>query len=76
MDKDIERFVSSCEICTINQPLNLNTPLQTVLLPNGLWKKGAVDIVGPIENRYILTYIDYYSSYPEAVVACFGYFSA
>ena len=58
MDKDIERFVSSCEICAVNQPLNLNTPLQPDLLPNGPWKKGAVDILGPIENRYILTYID------------------
>ena len=57
MDKDIERFVSSCEICAVNQPLNLNTPLQPVLLPNGPWKKGAVDIVGPIENRYILILI-------------------
>ena len=58
MDKDIERFVSSCEICAVNQSLNSNTPLQPDLLPNGPWKKGAVDIVGPIENRYILTYID------------------
>ena len=55
MDKDIEHFVSSCEICAVNQPLNLNTPLQPVLLPDGPWEKGAVlvDIVGPIENRYI-----------------------
>ena len=68
MDKGIERFVNSCEICAINQPLNLNTPLQPVLLPDRPWKKGAVDIVSPIENRYIVTYIDYYSSYPEALV--------
>ena len=68
MDKDIEGFVSSCEICAVNQPLNSNTPLQPVSLPDGPWKKGAVYIVGPIENRYIFTYIDYYSSYSEAVV--------
>ena len=49
MDKDIEHFVSSCEICAVNQPLNLNTPLQPVSLPDGPWKKGAVDIVGPID---------------------------
>ena len=24
--------------------------------------------VGPIDDKYIVTYIDYYSSYPEAVV--------
>lgn len=40
MDKDIERFVRSCEICAVNQPLNLNTPLHPVLLPGGSWKKG------------------------------------
>ena len=49
MDKDIEHFVSSCEICAVNQPLNLNTPLQPVSLSGGPWKKGAVDIVGPID---------------------------
>lgn len=30
-------------------------------------EKGAVDILGSIENKYILTYIDYYSSYLAAV---------
>jgi transposase InsO family protein len=43
-------------------------PLKNVALPEGPWKKGAVDIVGPIDDKYIVTYIDYYSSYPEAVV--------
>lgn len=27
-----------------------------------------MDLVGPIQNRYILTLTDYYTSYPEAVV--------
>ena len=58
MDKDIERFVSRCEICAVNQPLNLNTPLQPVLLPNGPWKKGAVDIINqiiihPIQKQWL-----------------------
>ena len=30
--------------------------------------KGAVDLVGPMDGKYILTYIDYYSSYPEACI--------
>ncbi|CAB4018642.1 Transposon Tf2-9 poly, partial [Paramuricea clavata] len=49
-------------------PLNANVPLQNVALPEGPWKGCAVDIVGPIDDKYIVTYIDYYSSYPEAVV--------
>ena len=68
MDKDIEYFVGNCEICAVNQPLNANVPLRPVPLPDGPWKKGADDIVGPIENKYIVTYIDYYLSYPEAII--------
>ena len=30
--------------------------------------KGAVNLVGPMDGKYILTYIDYYSSYPDACV--------
>ena len=52
----------------LNQPLNKYTPLQPTPLPRGPWAKGAVDLVGPIDGKCILTYIDYYSSYPEACV--------
>jgi hypothetical protein len=68
MDKDIEQLVKNCDVCIINQPLNANMPLQNVALPEGPWKKGAVDILGPIDDKYIVTYIDYYTSYLEAVV--------
>ena len=48
--------------------MNVNTPLQPTQLPKGSWVKGAVDIVGPIEGKYLVTYIDYYCSYPEVSI--------
>ena len=30
--------------------------------------KGAVDIVGPIDNKYLVTYVDYFSSFSEAAI--------
>ena len=45
---------------------NRYTPLQPSSLARGPWVKGAVDIVGPVNGKFILTYSDYYLSYPEA----------
>ena len=42
--------------------------MQPTQLPRCPRVKGAVDIVGPISGKFILTYMDYYSSYPEAYV--------
>ena len=61
-------MIKGCSACVLNQPLNTYTPLQPTPLPRGPWVKGAVDLVGPIDGKYILTYIDYYSLYPEACV--------
>ena len=68
MDEAAETMIKNCHACVLNQSLNKNAPLQPVKLPRGPWIKGAVDIVGPMDGKYILTYIDYYSSYPEAHV--------
>ena len=70
MDKAIEFTIKGCLACAASRPLNNNTPLQPVQLLNGPWLKGAVDIVGPIDNKYLVTYIHYYSSFPEAAVTC------
>ena len=68
MDQDVETLIKDCSACVVNQPLNRYRPLQPTPLPRGLWIKGAVDLVGPMDGKYILTYIDYYSSYPEACI--------
>ena len=60
--------VKNYQPCVLNQPLNKYSPLQPTPLPCGPWVKGAVDLVGPIEGKFILTYIDYYSSYLEAYI--------
>jgi len=68
MDQAVEDTIKGGSACVLNQPLNKYTPLQTTPLPRGPWVERAVDLVGPIDGKYILTYIDYYSSYPEACV--------
>ena len=68
MDKQIEEMVKVCDACVINNPLNVNTPLQPTSFPSGPWEKGAIDIVGPIGNKYLITFIDYYSSFPEVMI--------
>jgi hypothetical protein len=39
-----------------------------VQLPKAPWLKDVVDIVGPIDNKYLVTYIDYYSSFSEVAI--------
>ena len=68
MDQDVETLIKDCSACVANQPLNRYRPLQPTPLPRGPWIQGAVDLVGPMDGKYILTYIDYYSSYPEACI--------
>ena len=39
------------------------------VLPVGPWLKGAVDIVGPIDNiKYLVTFTDNFSSFPEVEI--------
>ena len=65
MDSAAEAIIKNCRARVLNQPLKKYKPLLPVSLPCGPWVKGAVDIVGPVNGKFILTYIDYYSSYPE-----------
>ena len=64
MDDATEKMIKNCQACVVNQPLNKYTPLQPTLLPRGPLVKGSVDHVGPVDEKFILTYIDDYSSYP------------
>ena len=68
MDDATEKMIRNCEAFVVNQSLNKYTPLQPTPLPRGPWVKVAVDLVGPVNGKFILTYIDYYSSYPEAYI--------
>ena len=68
MDDATEKMIKHCQSCVVNQPLNKYTPLQPTPLPRGPWVKGAVDLVGPVDGKFMLTYMDYYSSHPEAYI--------
>ncbi|XP_064461755.1 uncharacterized protein K02A2.6-like [Ornithodoros turicata] len=68
MDSDVQELLRSCTACTLNQPLKADYPFQTVELPPEPWTKLGMDLVGPIGSDFILTVIDYYSSFPEAFV--------
>lgn len=68
MDLDVERIVRDCAACKMNQPLQEDQPLQPLELPPRPWTKLGIDLVRPIRGEYILTVIDYFSSFPEAVV--------
>ena len=68
MDDATEKMIKNCQACVVNQPLNKYTPFQPTPLPRGPWVKGAVDLVGPGDGKFILTYIEYCSSYPEAYI--------
>lgn len=68
MDLDVERIVRDCAACIMNQPLQEDQPLTSLELPPRPWTKLGIDLVGPIQGEYILTVIDYFSSFPEAVV--------
>jgi len=68
MDEDVTQMIGTCTSCVLNQPLQEDTPLQPTEPAPRPWSKVAIDIVGPIEIDYLLTMIDYFSSYPFAVV--------
>ncbi|KAL7824648.1 hypothetical protein SRHO_G00344920 [Serrasalmus rhombeus] len=68
MDLDVERLIRNCSACVLNQPLHEDQPLQPLELPPRPWTKIGIDLVGPIQNQHVLTVIDYYTSFPEAVV--------
>ena len=72
---DVKRFCRSCDICqrTVKKGNFAKHPLQKMPLIDEVFKRVAVDIVGPIHpvtdkgNRYILTLVDFASWYPEAI---------
>ena len=72
---DVTCFCKSCDICqrTVQKGRVAKVPLGRLPLIDIPFKRVAVDIVGPIEPRsnnrlrYILTMVDYATSYPEAI---------
>lgn len=74
MKTDIIKFCTECEACNRRKtsPHYKKVPLQTFTAVGEPWQIAAMDIVGPLVttnrgNKYILTYIDLFSKYVEAV---------
>ena len=71
--KDVETFCKSCEICTRNKVVpRPRSPMKPIdIVPVQFYMIG-VDLIGPLKltrqgNKYILSIIDYYTKYAEAV---------
>ncbi|CAI5689948.1 unnamed protein product [Oreochromis niloticus] len=72
MDSQVPSAITSCLLCQSNDKTTHTNPaaLQPIPLPDGLWKKLGLDIVGPFDTaipacRYVITLTDYYSKCPE-----------
>lgn len=72
MRKSIKNFVQSCMACQKNKiQRHTKSPLCKYVQPNERFEHVNIDIVGPLppsgEFKYILTMIDRFSRWPEAV---------
>jgi len=70
---DVERYVKGCEKCQRRKtPVKLKPPLQEPEHPRYPFQQVSIDVVGPLPRtsrgyRYLLTLIDQFSKYAEAV---------
>ena len=72
---EIKRYCLSCDTCQRTAPKSRtkNVPLGRMPTINPVFKRVAVDLVGPIKpmseskKQYILVMVDYSTRYPEAV---------
>ncbi len=71
--KDVETFCKSCEICARNKVVQKpRSPMKPIdIVPVPFYMVG-VDLIGPLKltrqgNKYILSIIDYYTKYAEAI---------
>ncbi|KAM7290332.1 uncharacterized protein ISCGN_026977 [Ixodes scapularis] len=76
MDAAAEHAVRGCLTCQTadKSAKTFPAPLQPIPLPERPWEKLSIDIVGPIEeapqrHRFVVTVMDYYSRWPEIVLA-------
>lgn len=69
MDKEIAKWVASCEGCRLVGLPQKPEPMQRRPLPSEAWVDVAIDFLGPLPSgEYLLVIIDYYSRYKEVEV--------
>ena len=72
MDREVEAHIRACvECCANDKSLKVRTPPMTIVeVPEELWSKLAMDIVGPIavlpyHQRFVISLVDYTSKWLE-----------
>ena len=75
VSSDITRYCQSCDICQKTaQKCLRKAPMAKMPIIDVPFRRVAVDLIGPISPeseegyKYILTFIDYATRYPEAVL--------
>ncbi|KAJ1190329.1 hypothetical protein NDU88_007067 [Pleurodeles waltl] len=73
LDGMVDHWVRECSKCVLSDKSvkPLVVPLQMVDLPDGLWRKVAIDFMGPFVNlpakeAYAIVLVDFLSKWPEA----------
>jgi transposase InsO family protein len=73
MDRDVERYVRQCKSCAkFKGGRHPTAPLGELPETTSPFEMTSIDICGPYPetkkgNRYLLTFIDHFSRYPEAI---------
>lgn len=72
MNRDVTRFVQSCNDCQASKiHRHTSAAFKEFELPKSRFRHVHIDLVGPLPpssgNRYLLTMVDRYSRWPEAV---------
>ena len=70
MDRHVEETVRNCQYCTNSDTSYTchTTPLQPVQLPDKVWQKLALDIMGTFngpKHKFVIVLVDYYSKWCE-----------
>lgn len=69
MDKQIKKFVASCEGCRLVGLPQKPEPMKRKLLPTEPWTDLAIDFMGPLPTlEYLLVVVDYHSRYLEVEI--------
>ena len=69
LEKDVEKFVKTCDGCQLVRRPDPSNLLTSTELPERPFKAVAVDYLGPVPSgEHILVGVDYYSRYYETDV--------
>lgn len=69
MDKEVTKWVATCEGCRLVGLPQKPEPLQRRPLPSEAWTDVAIDFLGPLPSgEYLFVIIDYYSKYKEVEI--------